>query len=1171
MVKLKDYVPAYPIKDCPYTIGGEEQGKCGPLFLNSGLKFTNVFARICAPTDVVHLQGDKIKAGEGGCSGDSLRSFAASHLGQCLEKQGTPESALGACVPWCVDADNDGFFAPASNSSVPLLGTSVGDCNDSDPGVGNGSYSTTNGKCGCFPKVESCLDSIDNDCDGKADCADSDCATACASTCPKNLLDGKFCAKNPDIKGCSLAGNSEKLLNYKDGATELVKDCGSVGCVVEASGKADHCATGKEICGNGLDDDGNGCTDADDKTCGSCDSKQCGTTKCGQLCDNLCQFPQSCNEKTEKCEQCQPNCAGKTCGPDGCGKMCGTCTGVCNSGSCCEPNCAGTVCGDNGCGQPCAECPGGAKCNADGTCPKDTSVCKEWDFAASNSTLGWSVPANHGKSKGNTPPNNDWLVSPSKEDPQIDVQNIAVNGALCNHLAAVMSTNCKMNKACIYFRTKNKVIANGVTIDCTKLNEDYKVCDQTCAANVVWCDAKFDLSENPCWTGGGDVVEIRFDYVDAYDEPGPECPAGNSGDAGFENIKLYHWGNQCKEGTQPEVCYGVGPVSGIKGACSAGVRFCEQGEWSPCVGEVKPKPEVCDGKDNDCDGQTDEDEDAQMCISFFVDNDGDGYGSFSKCLCAKSGKYQATSGGDCDDNNAQVNPGKNEQCNNLDDNCNSSIDEGAIAACDDGLPCTSDNCSAGTCDHQLQDGQCKIAGACQTSGTQQPGQPCFKCDPTQSIASWSPSSGNACDDNDACTKNDTCNNGKCAGSGTCDECQADSDCKDDSDLCNGKPICDVAVNPKKCKPNAKDVVVCQTSKDTTCQKTVCSAATGACALKNAIDGAACDADGSLCTTNDACKTGQCVAGAPLICTDDNPCTDSGCDPAKGCTVTNNMDSCNDNNACTVGDVCANGTCKSGTSKPCVDDNPCTKDGCDPAKGCTNLNLPSGTSCGNPNCVGLSYSATPTCASGTCMQPATMSCDDVNPCTNDACAAAAGCSHLPSIEVCDDGNACTLIDKCTMGACQGTNPKACSDSNSCTADTCDKIKGCLYQALADGAMCTASACDGSSYVAAAVCKAGTCQSPLSPVSCDDQNACTTDACAPGQGCTHSAATGDCSDSNACTIGDKCQSGKCAPGVPPQSNRDRPHRRVTYTARRFPCPVVPVVSTPPSRKSLSSKST
>ena len=43
------------------------------------------------------------------------------------------------------------------------------------------------------------------------------------------------------------------------------------------------------------------------------------------------------------------------------------------------------------------------------------------------------------------------------------------------------------------------------------------------------------------------------------------------------------------------------------------------------------------------------------------------------------------------------------------------------------------------------------------------------------------------------------------------------------------------------------------------------------------------------------------------------------------------------------------------------------------------------------------------------------------------------------------------------------------------------------------------------------------------------------------------------------------------VPPQSNRDRPHRRVTYTARRFPCPVVPVVSTPPSRKSLSSKST
>ena len=70
-------------------------------------------------------------------------------------------------------------------------------------------------------------------------------------------------------------------------------------------------------------------------------------------------------------------------------------------------------------------------------------------------------------------------------------------------------------------------------------------------------------------------------------------------------------------------------------------------------------PELCDGADNDCDGETDED--ATDATFWFRDADGDGHGDpdDEELACAAStGRVEVA--GDCDDDDAAVNPGADE-------------------------------------------------------------------------------------------------------------------------------------------------------------------------------------------------------------------------------------------------------------------------------------------------------------------------------------------------------------------------------------------------------------------------------------------------------------------------------------------------------------------------------
>ncbi len=81
--------------------------------------------------------------------------------------------------------------------------------------------------------------------------------------------------------------------------------------------------------------------------------------------------------------------------------------------------------------------------------------------------------------------------------------------------------------------------------------------------------------------------------------------------------------------------------------------------------------EICDdGIDNDCSGG-----DAKG-RTLYTDSDGDGYGAASVWVCGSASSSQVSTPGDCDDTQPSVNPGADEVCDGLDNNCNTEIDEG---------------------------------------------------------------------------------------------------------------------------------------------------------------------------------------------------------------------------------------------------------------------------------------------------------------------------------------------------------------------------------------------------------------------------------------------------------------------------------------------------------------
>ncbi len=114
------------------------------------------------------------------------------------------------------------------------------------------------------------------------------------------------------------------------------------------------------------------------------------------------------------------------------------------------------------------------------------------------------------------------------------------------------------------------------------------------------------------------------------------------------------------------------PESAVVGCADPSAYVLDGTDCDDRADDVFPgAPEVCDGRDNNCNDEVDE----GLLTTFYIDLDGDGWGSVAASIesCTEPEGYVSTAG-DCNDRRADVHPGAAEVCNGYVDDCDADID-----------------------------------------------------------------------------------------------------------------------------------------------------------------------------------------------------------------------------------------------------------------------------------------------------------------------------------------------------------------------------------------------------------------------------------------------------------------------------------------------------------------
>jgi len=420
-----------------------------------------------------------------------------------------------------------------------------------------------------------------------------------------------------------------------------------------------------------------------------------------------------------------------------------------------------------------------------------------------------------------------------------------------------------------------------------------------------------------------------------------------------------------------------------------------------------PVDTSCNGEDDDCDGQIDED--------FSTTTTTCGIGA-----CTATGATSCVAG-HVEDSCLPGAPAPNDGvCNLIDDDCNGIVDEDYI-----GLPTS---CGVGAC---FSDGitECVLGQALDSCRPEAPAASDASCDLVDDDCDGS-------SDEDFAGAVTTCGVGACAALGVtrCASGQVQDTCAPGAPAA-ADPTCDLV-------DDDCDGIIDEdfASLPTSCGVGACSASgSTSCVLGSVLDGCTpgspAASDPSCDGTDDDCDGASDEDFVPV-------CTGSSIESCSGGSLAHGE--CSDGNVCNGQEICAGApgapVC-AGQSPPPVDDgNPCTLDACDATLGVTHLPAPDGTACADGN---LCNGAEACDGAGSCAAGEPPALDDEDVCTLDLCDAAEGVTHppAPAGTPCEEGEFCNGQDVCDgAGECLATGLPEEDDVDACTFSYCDPIAG-----------------------------------------------------------------------------------------------------------------------------------
>ena len=537
-------------------------------------------------------------------------------IGACVQgtqicELGSWSDCSGAVLPsdeLCDGVDND-CDGTIDEGITTECGSNVGVCQKGISTCLNGEMSDCQGNIEAV--AEFCTDGLDNNCDGKVD-ENCNCTSGDTQPCGEETgacEQGEQLCTNDEWGPCQGAvGPADEVCDNVDNDCDgdidesLTKECGrDVGACNKGVSKCEagtwssvcegEIISKLEVCDN-IDNDCDGNTDEEvTKVCGATDVGECsfGTSRCSQGNWEGCEgeiksASESCNNKDDDCDGLTDESLEQKCGSNT--GECDYGTQKCSSGQwgSCENEVTGT---EEICDNKDNDCDGLIDDDIKKQCGTDLGECKSGyqrciDGGWNDECIGELKPSSEvcdGKDN-----NCDGTTDESlSEECGSDVGQCVKGRLHC--------INGQMDNECRDAVNQTEESCDGKDNDCDgAVDEDLTL--PVCSKSLGVCTGKLKKCGDSGWVDCS-VSDYGLDFVE--EEGLAHCDRKDNDCDGTVDE-----GCQCENGATQ-------PCGSDIGACVKGVQTCTNGDWGACVGETKPGTEICDGKDNNCDGKVDED------------------------------------------------------------------------------------------------------------------------------------------------------------------------------------------------------------------------------------------------------------------------------------------------------------------------------------------------------------------------------------------------------------------------------------------------------------------------------------------------------------------------------------------------------------------------------------